>query len=560
MEFDELDPDQVRGVLTALPLASLEVSAGKILEEIEKQRALEIKKCSRDTWHFVRNYCRSVHQHFEESAYSGTAVNQTVEKFPDYPHVERTIKLMASPSNTLIEKSRDMMATWMICALFLHDLLFQEGCQLLMASRVFADVDDGGEESTPQSLLGRVRFMYSHLPSWIQSKYPLKFKVGQIQNQPADNVLVGMKAKRNTGRSGKYRRTLADEFGFWEYGESNLAAMRFGCQNGLILLSTPPEEGKSCAFGRLASTGAEGFLKIRLHWSDHPLRQGPMGKKWYSSVTASMTPAQIARELEIDYEGAIEGRVFPKLDRLEHELENIPYDPKFPLHLSFDHGLNEETCLFIQQRSNCPECDYPITLFIDEYQGGFAKAEQKQTVWENRDYIIDNMLVEEPYNFSLDMTDAVADLGFCTGDPAGKVDDVQLHARKTDDTRLVSYHTVYRQRGIRIRSKYSKVKDGLTLMRNALTPPCGCPHWFISSKCENFLDAAVNYRWKSDPADLGRFLDDPIKNWTAHWCDSARYWFVNTQNMARANQPKVRTYRQVWSAGSRYPKMVPVSD
>lgn len=566
--MDEARPkvtsEQYRELLEKLPPETIDSIAGPMLDILEKQREKELARCKRDMWHFVSTWCRTVHYHFEEAAFLGpdAEISQTVEKFPDFPHVKRTITALEKPRNTLIEKSRDMMATWMVCAVFLHDVMFQRGAQLLMATRVSDDVDDGGDQSTPQSLMGRIRFMYTNLPPWMQEQHRLSFKMKQIQNKDADNVIVGTKAKKDTGRQGKYRRSLADEFGFWDYGESNLAALRFGCQNGLILLSTPPELGKQQVFGRLASTGAPGFNVITLHWSEHPMRKGDMGKAWYQAVTGSMTATQIARELEIDYEGAIEGRIFPSFTREVNVLEHIPYEPKVPLHLTFDHGLNEETCIFVQRRGECPECGEPLTFFIDSFQGGYAHAQRKQTVWENRDHIIDEILCKPPYNFKLDDLDAVVGLGFCTGDPAGKSDDVQINARKTDDTKLTSYHRVYASRGIRIRSKFSKWRDGVTLMRNAMKSTCGQPHMFVSEeRCKNLWDALTQAQYRRDPSSdphRPRFLDEPKKDWTTHWCDSARYYYVNTENIARVNQPKLQGYRQVWKPGSIYPTMVPI--
>ncbi|HUU60732.1 MAG TPA: hypothetical protein VMZ50_14520 [Phycisphaerae bacterium] len=564
VDLSGLSASQVKELFSKLPAEQVDLVYGPLLEHIQEERKKELARVRSDMWRFVSGWCKSVHYHFEEAAYLGGQVDQTTEFFPDFPHVERTIKALERPRNTLIEKSRDMMATWMCSAVFLHDCMFQRGAQMLMASRVMDDVDDGGDQSTPDSLLGRIRFMYTHLPPWMQDEVPLAFKMRQIRNKALDTVIIGVKAKKNTGRQGKYRRSFADEFGFWDYGESNLAALRFGCQNGLILNSTPPEGGLATAFGRLANAGAPGFQVIRLHYSEHPLRQGDMGKKWYRQTTASMTPDQVARELEIDYEGAIEGRVYPGFDTDVHVLENIPYDSKFPLHLSFDHGLNEETCLFLQQRSNCPECGAPITLFIDEYQGGFAQVNRKQTVWENRDHIVDEILANPPYEIARDALDHLVNMGFCTGDPAGKKEEVQLHGRKTDDTKLTSWHAVYRQRGIRIRSKFSRVKDGTTMVRNAMTPPCGHPHMFVAEKCRKLWDAIINNRFKplpgAGPDGRTRFSDDAIHDWTSHYCDALRYWFVNTESVTSLNRPKVRQYRQVWMPGARYPKMVLVTE
>lgn len=47
---------------------------------------------------------------------------------------------------------------------------------------------------------------------------------------------------------------------------------------------------------------------ITLHWSIHPFYT----PEWYEWKTKGMTPEDIERELEINYNVAIKGRVYPR--------------------------------------------------------------------------------------------------------------------------------------------------------------------------------------------------------------------------------------------------------
>ena len=558
------DPeDQIIQYLEAKPPEALEPITAALRRTViaEQERILDV--CKHDAWYFVHNFCHSVNLHFEDNALSGGGYDQTIDLFPAYPHIISTIEAMQTPSNTLIEKSRDMMATWMCCSIFLWDLMFQEGCQLLMASRIAANVDDGGEGSTPESLLGRVKFMYDYLPDWMRAESPFSFKRMQIQNTAKGNVLVGMKAQKHTGRQGKYRRALADEFGHWDYAESNLAAMGPAAQNGLILLSTPSEEGRLHAFGRLCEAGAPGFKHIKLHWSQHPNRQGKIGDAWYKAFTASMTADQIARELEMEHDAAISGKFFPMFDRDTHVLDEIPFNPKVPLHLTFDHGQNEETAIFVQVHGKCPGCGEPFYYVIDYYQGGFDTQERKTTPWEVRDWIIDEMLTQEPYNLVVDQYDVIQGLGYCTGDAAGNVDSIPLQGRKIDDQKSTSFHAVYAQRGIKIRSKFSKVKDGIGIMQSVMTGCSEGPHFFVAEKCRLVWDAMIHYRRRRNPADRSSFLPNPVHDWTSHPTDAVRYYFVNTTSVMRLKRKHKQKYRRVWTpgiTGARRPQLIPVDD
>jgi len=155
-----------------------------------KQEAIYDKlwvKCKEDLHFWVFNYARAVNLHMEAVVEDGeSAPSESIDLFPDFPHVRMVLDALKDPTNILIDKSRDMMCTWSLCAIFCHDLIFQEAAPLLMASRRFDDVDDGGEDSTTDSLLGRVRFIYEILPEWQKSRYPLCIKAGLIRNKKTE--------------------------------------------------------------------------------------------------------------------------------------------------------------------------------------------------------------------------------------------------------------------------------------------------------------------------------------------------------------------------------------
>lgn len=69
-----------------------------------------------------------------------------------------------------IEKSRDMIATWLIVTLYCWDTFFHQGRQNLFQSR---------ESSKSLELIkDRALFIYKHQPRWLQ-KYKIEFIVGQ---------------------------------------------------------------------------------------------------------------------------------------------------------------------------------------------------------------------------------------------------------------------------------------------------------------------------------------------------------------------------------------------
>ena len=70
---------------------------------------------------------------------------------------------------------------------------------------------------------------------------------------------------------------------------------------------------------------------LRYHWSEHP----KYDKAWYEWKTKGMTPEKIAQELEIDYNTAIEGRVYNDFPK---DAETFIYDYSLPIYVFIDHS------------------------------------------------------------------------------------------------------------------------------------------------------------------------------------------------------------------------------
>ena len=70
---------------------------------------------------------------------------------------------------------------------------------------------------------------------------------------------------------------------------------------------------------------------MRYHWSDNPLYDD----KRYEWKKKGMTPEKIAQELEINYNVALEGRVYKDFRDKEW---NLKYDPTKPLYVWIDNS------------------------------------------------------------------------------------------------------------------------------------------------------------------------------------------------------------------------------
>lgn len=235
------------------------------------------------------------------------------ELFPAFEYLEPWWDAFEERCDLIGEKSRQMVISWWANAGCLQEISFRNDWTILMGSRKERLVDDGGSGSTFQSLMGKVRFMWNRLPDWLRSDIPLEFSYLKIHNPRRNSTIVGESSNPNMGRSGNFRRVLLDELPFMPHSEQVFSAVRAACPRGIMGVGTP--NGKGNLQYRLRSNPETGFRLLRAHWSQHPERAcdcklGQHSGCWYARQCESMTPLQIARELDISYESSVAGRVW----------------------------------------------------------------------------------------------------------------------------------------------------------------------------------------------------------------------------------------------------------
>ena len=305
------------------------------------ERRAEYVKCQRSLAYFAFHYCWSVDvdTNPEEPIY---------RRIPALPHLRRFFHAWQRPENIHVEKTRQMMLSWACMATFLWDINFHDNWQDLAVSKKAIDVDDGGDISTYNSLLGKVRMMYEHLPEYLYMPFEIvKFR---IRNPTRNSGIRGETGNRDAGRSGTYKRAVLDEAARIPASEMSFKAARQACKRGLGLISTP--EGKGNVFARIRFTPATTFKKESYWWPENPLKneglacahctwharpgdtlspleqyrahvcphpEGPKATSpWYRREGLDLRPDQIGSELDISYETSVRGRVFPTFNGPRH--------------------------------------------------------------------------------------------------------------------------------------------------------------------------------------------------------------------------------------------------
>jgi hypothetical protein len=214
-------------------------------------------------------------------------------------------------SDALINKSRDMGATWIIVAMFHHAWAFVDNVNLLWVSATASDVDMH-PTTNPDTIFYKHDYINFWLPSWM--KPPIHRRNMHIGNKLRGNSLDGEATTANIGRGGRRTSIGFDEFAAVDDGEGMLSASSdtTACR---LFNSTP--KGPGTAFTKIykhALAGTKTVRLIQLPWWEHPekgrgryLVEMPSGERRYSSIwyeaecARRASPQEIAQNLDMDH-------------------------------------------------------------------------------------------------------------------------------------------------------------------------------------------------------------------------------------------------------------------
>ena len=374
-----------------------------------------------------------------------------------------------------------MMISWAFMVLFMHDISFKNNIADFITSRKEDLVDDGGINSTVNSLFGRIRFIWDNLPAFL--KAPLEFSHLKIKNNYRNSFILGESSNPNAGRSGTWYRALMDEAAHIPKSEAVFASLFQACKKGCYMNSTP--YGRGGVFGRIKHDPESTFRKRQLHWRLHPDRD----QIWYIEQTKNMTKDEIARELDISYEKSIAGQIWHMFD-FDTQVGDYPYDEDLLLYRGWDFGVGAPTAILWIQERPVPGQLYPEITVIHELE----KNQQMPEFFA--DYV-----KAMPYR-----TDAED-----YGDPAGKQTEINLK----------SWVSWLEEFGITIEVMYGQKKLDTMLAGQRLVP-----HVKIDKSCVRLRECISNYKHPTD--DEGNIKgDDYENNWATHLMKAFEYYAVN---------------------------------
>lgn len=223
----------------------------------------------------------------------------------------------------VIEKSRDMGASWCCLMVFAWFWQFRDLCTFLLVSRKESLVDERGN---PDCLMAKLDFIHERLPKWLRPD--VERKLLHLGNRVTGSTIDGESTTGDVGRGGRRTAILLDEFAAVNNndGYQVLSSSR-DVTHTRIFNSTP--KGTNNAHYKVIQSGC---TKLRFHWSQHPekaagmyttedkklkildqrfpvdyepILDGKLRSPWYDlQCRRSPTSWEIAQELDIDYLGS----------------------------------------------------------------------------------------------------------------------------------------------------------------------------------------------------------------------------------------------------------------
>ena len=231
--------------------------------------------------------------------------------------IEFFVSLDREQESGLIEKSRDMGATWVACAYTVWCWLFIPGDNTGWGSRKEQLVDKLGD---PDSIFEKMRLLLKRLPKFFLPEGFTWSKHGSYMKliNPENGSTITGEAGDNIGRGGRKSRYFKDEAAHYERPEKIEAALG---DNTNVQIDISSVNGLGNVFHRRRENGViwqrdaeleEGYVRVMImDWSDHPNKT----QKWYDLRKAKYEREGMghifAQEVDRDYSAAVSNTVIP---------------------------------------------------------------------------------------------------------------------------------------------------------------------------------------------------------------------------------------------------------
>jgi len=295
--------------------------------KMKKQALAYYKKNPVD---FINHWCMTYDPRNaakETPVYMPFCMFKKQEEFVEWLH-----ELIIDQENGLVEKSRDMGATWVACGFSVWCWLFLDGSAVGWGSRKEALVDRIGD---PDSIFEKIRIIIKYLPEFLTPEglsdrdHLLFMKC----INPANGSTITGEGGDNIGRGGRKLIYFKDESAHYERPELIEAAL---ADNTNVQVDISSVNGAGNVFYRNRHSGMTSVFIM--DWRDHPHKT----QNWYDKRKAEAEAKGLehifAQEVDRDYSSAVEGILIPAkyVNAAVDAHLKLGFKPEGAKHVGFD--------------------------------------------------------------------------------------------------------------------------------------------------------------------------------------------------------------------------------
>ncbi len=250
------------------------------------------------------------------NAGSGKPVHMPLVLFPrQQEFVEFLMGCLRDEQNGLVEKSRDMGATWVACAVSIYLWRFWSGSSVGWGSRKKELVDRIGD---PDSIFEKLRMGIMSLPRmfWPRGLNPDDHLTSMRLLNPENGASITGEVGDNIGRGGRKLIYFKDESAHYEHPEAIEAALS---DNTRVQIDISSVHGLNNIFHRKREAGMDwvpgrdiprGTTRVFvMDWRDHPMKTDAWYAERKSSAEVNGLKHVFAQEVDRDYAASIVGTI-----------------------------------------------------------------------------------------------------------------------------------------------------------------------------------------------------------------------------------------------------------
>jgi len=311
---------------------------------------------------FINKYCITYDPRLPESKEIPFVL---YDKQKEYIHwlYERLI----NKQDGIVEKARDVGATWCSIAFFVFLILFHNGFSLGAFSYKQDEVDKTGDIST---LIQKARFILTNLPKQFTAEIESRFMY--IRNKRTGSDIAGSSGD-NPGRGGRRTMFLKDESAFYPHAEMVEASLS-ETSNCKIDIST--HAGTNTIFYNKCLSGALPIFQF--DWFDVPGHTKKLFEQKKEQAIANGLLHVFKREIEKNAEASIESVVIPSewVNAAKKNTHEIRGKRIAALDVA-DEGFDTNALTIM---------DGNVILYIDEWGEGDTTETAKKAFWKAVQY------------------------------------------------------------------------------------------------------------------------------------------------------------------------------